>query len=76
MTCHEVVNLITDYLEDALSVDDRVRVEEHFSKCPGCSGYLDQMRATIRLTGMLSEEQIPEEPKRRLLEAFRTWTGD
>ena len=75
LTCHEVVDLITDYLEDALSPGDRRRVEEHLAICDGCTAYLEQMRETIRLTGMLTEEQIPEDQKQRLLEAFRTWTA-
>jgi anti-sigma factor RsiW len=75
LTCHEVIDLITDYLEDALRSDDRRRVEEHLALCDGCTTYLDQMRETIRLTGMLTEEEIPEHQKQQLLEAFRTWTG-
>jgi anti-sigma factor RsiW len=75
LTCHEVVDIITDYLEDALSPGDRRRVEEHLAICDGCTAYLEQMRETIRLTGILTEEQIPEDQKRRLLEAFRTWTA-
>lgn len=75
LTCHEVVNIITDYLEDALSPADRRRVEEHLAICDGCTTYLEQMRETIRLTGMLTEEQIPEDQKQRLLVAFRTWTA-
>ena len=74
LTCHEMVEIITDYLEDALSAEDRRRVEEHLAICPGCANYLEQMRETIRLTGMLSEEQIPEGQKQELLEAFRSWT--
>jgi anti-sigma factor RsiW len=75
LTCHEVVDIITDYLEDALSPGDRRRVEEHLAICDGCTAYLEQMRETIRLAGILTEEQIPEDQKRRLLEAFRTWTA-
>jgi anti-sigma factor RsiW len=74
LTCHEVIEIITDYLEGALPADDRRRVEEHLAICDGCTTYLEQMRETIRLTGMLTEEQIPEDQKRELLEAFRTWT--
>jgi anti-sigma factor RsiW len=74
LTCHEVVELITDYLEEALPPEDRRRVEQHLATCDGCTAYLEQMRETIRLTGMLTEEQIPEDQKQRLLEAFRTWT--
>jgi len=69
-----VVELVTDYLEGALPPEVRGRVEEHLALCDGCSTYLEQMRETIRLTGMIREEQIPEEEKHRLLEAFRGWT--
>ena len=75
LTCHEVVELVTDYLEDALPPDERRRVEEHLSGCEGCTRYLAQMRETIRLTGMLTEEQIPEQQKTVLVEAFRGWAG-
>lgn len=74
LTCHEMVEIITDYLEEALQPEDRRRVEEHLAVCDGCTTYLEQMRETIRLTGMLTEEQIPEEQKRQLLDAFREWT--
>ena len=50
-------------------------MEEHLAICDGCTAYLEQMRETIRLTGMLTEEQIPQDQKQRLLEAFRTWTA-
>ena len=74
LTCHEVVALVSDYLEGELAPDVERRVEEHLSLCDGCARYLDQMRETIRLTGMLTEAQIPDEQKRELLEAFRSWT--
>jgi anti-sigma factor RsiW len=74
LTCHEVVEIITDYLEETLPPQDRRRVEEHLAVCDGCTAYVAQMRATIRLTGILTEEQIPEDQKRQLLDAFRTWT--
>jgi predicted anti-sigma-YlaC factor YlaD len=75
LTCHEVVELVTDYLEDALPSEVRDRVEAHLADCEGCTRYLDQMRETIRLTGMLTEEQLPEEQKAALLAAFRSWSG-
>jgi anti-sigma factor RsiW len=74
LTCREVIDLLTDYVEDALAVDERRRVEAHLASCDGCTTYLEQVRETIRLTGMLTEEQIPDEEKRRLLVAFRDWT--
>ena len=74
LTCHEVVEIVTDYLEGALTPDVEELVEAHLALCDGCARYLDQMRETIRLTGMLTEDQIPDEQKRELLEAFRSWT--
>lgn len=74
LTCREVIDLLTDYVEDALPEQERRRVEAHLAGCDGCTSYLEQVRETIRLTGMLTEEQIPEEERQRLLAAFRDWT--
>lgn len=73
ITCKEMVELMSDYLEDALSAEDRARFEEHLGICEGCTNYLVQIKETIRLTGMLTEEQIPPEQKAKLLDAFRSW---
>ena len=74
VTCDELVELVTAYLEDALGPEDRERVEENLVFCDGCSNYLEQMRATIAATGRLRAEDIPRELQERLLAAFREWT--
>jgi anti-sigma factor RsiW len=74
LTCHEVIEVLTDYLEDALPQMERRRVEEHLASCDGCTAYLEQLRETIRLTGKLTEEQIPLEQKEQLPDACRDWT--
>lgn len=73
LTCEEVVRIVSDYLEGALSDEDASRVESHLAICPGCVNYLEQMREIVRMSGMLTEEQIPEQEKERLLRAFRGW---
>jgi predicted anti-sigma-YlaC factor YlaD len=73
LTCRELVEVITDYLEGSLAPAERVRFEEHIVMCVPCTVYLEQMRETIRLTGMLREEEIPEPARERLLETFRDW---
>jgi anti-sigma factor (TIGR02949 family) len=73
LTCKEVVEIVTDYLEGTMSPELRKRFEDHLSTCEGCSAYLEQMRETIRLTGMLTEDDIPQELRDRLLSAFRDW---
>jgi anti-sigma factor (TIGR02949 family) len=67
MACQELVEVITDYLEGALDAEDRRRFEEHLAGCPGCRNYLEQMRATIRLTGTLNSEPIPPDLREQFL---------
>ena len=76
LTCQELVELITAYLEGALSPLGRERFEAHLAGCEGCTHYLAQMRKTIALVGQLSEEAIPENNKRELLQLFRDWKKD
>jgi anti-sigma factor RsiW len=73
LSCQELVELVTTYLEGALSAEDETRFEEHIAGCDGCAAYLEQMRATIRLVGRLTPEAIPADAERELLEAFRSW---
>jgi anti-sigma factor RsiW len=72
LTCQEIVELVTAYLEDALDAADRERFEEHLVFCDGCDNYLQQMRQTVRLAERV-DEQLPKELEERLLEAFRGW---
>jgi anti-sigma factor RsiW len=73
MTCTELVEVITDYIEGTLPEADRVRFEEHLTECPHCGTYLDQMRRTIATLGQLREESLSREARAGLLEAFRGW---
>ena len=73
MKCREMVELMTEYLEGALSPLDRERFETHIAGCDGCRAYLEQMRATRNTVGMLANEPIPERIQDELLKAFRDW---
>jgi anti-sigma factor RsiW len=73
LTCAEVVEVVTDYLEDRLPLRDRERFEEHLAFCDGCSTYFEQMRQTIAFTGRLRAEDIPPGLEARLVVAFREW---
>jgi anti-sigma factor RsiW len=74
-SCREVVELITEYLEGALSQAEREAVEHHLAVCRGCQAYLEQVRHVVRLTGRLAEEEIPPEIRAELVSAFRNWSG-
>ena len=53
MNCRQVVALVTEYLEGALSPEDRRRFEAHIEGCPHCTEYLAEMRTSLRLLGSL-----------------------
>lgn len=73
MNCRQVVELMTDYLEGALSPVERARFEEHIAGCDGCRAYLQQLRTTRRVLGRLADEPVPAAVEQELLEAFRSW---
>ncbi|MGC4111503.1 MAG: zf-HC2 domain-containing protein [Nocardioides sp.] len=73
MTCQELVELVTAYLEGALSDDERTAFEEHLALCPGCDRYLEQFRTTIDLVGELPEESLSVSVREDLLGAFGAW---
>jgi predicted anti-sigma-YlaC factor YlaD len=73
LSCRDMVELVTDYLDQTMPAADRVRFEEHLEACDGCSTYLDQMRTTIRIAGTLREDAIPGGQLDRLMLAFRGW---
>jgi anti-sigma factor RsiW len=73
LSCREVVEILGDYLDGAMTPEDRARLEQHLADCDGCTAYLEQLRITIRLSGRLSEEAVSPEAMAPLLEAVRAW---
>jgi predicted anti-sigma-YlaC factor YlaD len=73
LTCRELVELVTDYLEGALSTGDRLDFERHLVWCSWCRDYVDQVQTTIELTGMPDTSEPPSPLREQLLDAFRDW---
>ena len=73
LNCQEVVELVTDYLEQALLPEKQAQFEEHIEECPGCDTYLEQVQQTILMLRKLSVQQTFPETKQDLLELFRNW---
>ena len=73
LTCRELVELVSDYLDGSLSRRDRARFEAHIADCPHCTEYLAQFEQTIALTGVLREEDVPPAARDALLEQFADW---
>jgi predicted anti-sigma-YlaC factor YlaD len=73
LSCQELTELVTDYLEEALASAERARFEQHLSECGNCEIYLEQIRATVQLAGSLTPEALSPEAEEALLHAFRGW---
>jgi anti-sigma factor RsiW len=71
LSCQEFVELVTDYLEDALDESARTRFEHHMALCPGCDVYLRQMERTATLLGSIPAESLSQDAQSTLLDAFR-----
>jgi anti-sigma factor RsiW len=76
LLCRDFVELATEYLEGALTTDQRLVVERHLASCEPCAAYLEQLRAVIRTTGALREQDVPEPLMRSLVGAFRSLRGE
>ena len=75
ITCHEVVELVTGYLEHVLPGGETALFEQHLNFCEGCVWYVEQMRGTVEAAGRVAEEDIPPDARDRLLAAFRGWSA-
>jgi anti-sigma factor RsiW len=73
LTCEELVELVTEYLEGALDAEQLARFEEHLMTCPPCFAHIDQMKATIETIGRLTPDMLEPSVEHDLLEAFRAW---
>jgi anti-sigma factor RsiW len=73
ITCQEVVELVTDYLDEAMSVDEASLFEQHLNFCDGCVWYVDQLRTTISAAARIREEDLEPDARDRLMAAFRDW---
>ncbi len=73
LTCRELVELVTDYIENDLSPENYARVVEHLAGCDGCDRYVEQMLETIGVLGMLQEKDVSPQDQEKLRAVFREW---
>jgi len=71
ISCQEVVELVTDYLEGAMAPEEVARFEHHLGLCDGCVFYVEQIRMTIAAVGHAREDDVPPEVRDDLVRAFR-----
>jgi anti-sigma factor RsiW len=76
VVCQQAVEMVTDYIENALPGDDRQRYERHLADCQHCTEYLAQVRETIRLAGKLTPSDMSPEMRDAFADVFRRWRAD
>lgn len=76
LSCPEMVELLTAYLEGALDERERASFDAHLGLCAGCVTYVDQFRETVRATGSLAESDVPPAVMAELLDTFRDWGAE
>lgn len=73
LTCKELTEVLTDYLEGVMAPEDRARFDAHLELCEGCVNYISQMRQTIRVARELRAAEVEATVPDDLLAAFRAW---
>ena len=73
LSCNEIVEMVTDYLEGDLDQPTAAALEEHLRLCPGCDRYVDQIRETVSTLGSITSESLSPQAQSDLLKAFRTF---
>jgi anti-sigma factor RsiW len=76
VVCRKAVELVTDYLEDALSQARRRRFETHLAHCPDCPEYLAQMRAIVTLAGRVTPDDLTPRMREELVSLYLRWRDD
>lgn len=73
ITCRELTEVVTDYLEGVMPAEDRARFDAHLELCEGCVNYVSQMRQTIRAVGELDPGEVEATVPDDVLAAFGAW---
>lgn len=73
LDCQDVVEMVTDYLEDALLPNERMRLEEHLKECDGCDAYMTQINRVRLSLGKVDLNQVEPAVRARFIETFRSW---
>jgi anti-sigma factor RsiW len=74
-TCRDVMEVVADYLDDALAPDDRDRFDRHLAGCAGCRAALEQFRVAMSVTGRLGGDDTTDEQREAMRALFRGWRG-
>ena len=73
LTCRDLTEIVTDYVEGRMGVWDRLRFQLHIGMCSSCREYVRQMQVTRAVVGHVPAQPIPDDVKEELIKRFRDW---
>jgi anti-sigma factor RsiW len=71
LVCKDVVEMVSEYLDGAMSPTDRARLEQHLLVCPPCTAHVGQMRSTLEQLAKLRAS--PPDAGPAVVDLFREW---
>jgi hypothetical protein len=60
--CADAVELVTDYLDNALNQTALAAFTDHLDGCDGCTIFVDQIRMTIQLASATDDHRLDVMP--------------
>lgn len=76
LVCQQAVELMSDYLDGSLSRRARRRLEAHLVACDACTAYLEQLRVTIAVSGVVTADDLAPEVLQTLSELFERFRDE
>lgn len=75
LTCKELTELLTEYLEGSMPLMQRLELRVHLMMCKNCRAYVRQAKMTIATLGKLPAEPLPDAVREQLLQHYRKSMG-
>jgi hypothetical protein len=72
--CNELVELVTDCLEDAIDSGMLTRTLDHLQICRNCDAYLDEVLVTLKILSSVPAERLTADTEANLLSIYRAWS--
>jgi anti-sigma factor (TIGR02949 family) len=70
VTCKQFLAELSDFLDEALGLEERKKLEDHINQCPNCWVIADTTRKTIDVYKCSEPVQIPTDIRSRLMKAL------
>jgi anti-sigma factor (TIGR02949 family) len=71
LTCKDFLNELSEYLDESVDLELKVKLEKHVSECPNCWVVFDTTQKTIKVYKGIEAQTVPEDVRSRLMAALQ-----